>query len=143
MRQNERADVSQFNPPRLTRTLTGHGTVRELAVRSNMLFGEDEVMYCTAVLCQIAAVNGQRRADDESGPLRTQPDDHISNLLGRPQASDRFLIDDLSSNLRVTLHPTFDGRCPDPARAHYVDANSARDILQGRRLRQTNDSVFR
>jgi hypothetical protein len=108
-----------------------------------MLFGGVKLMRDTACLCQVAAIDRERRADDESGSLGTQPDDHLGNFLRRPQAADWFLGDDLPRNLRVTLYPALDRRCPDLARAHRIDANSVRDILQRGGLGQSDDAMFR
>src|SRR4029453_9315194 len=108
-----------------------------------MLFGGVKSMRDTACLCQVAAIDRERRADDESGSPGTQPDYHLLDFLWRPQASNWFLGDDLPRNLRVTLHPALDRRCPDPARAHRIDANSVRDILQRGRLGQSDDAMFR
>src|SRR5438045_511083 len=66
----------------------------------------------------VAAIDVVRGAADVAGPIRTQPDHHLGDLLRVAHAAHRDLRDDLlaAAAHRVLGHPGFD-----EAGAHRVD----------------------
>src|SRR3954447_2572802 len=90
----------------------------------------------------IAAVDGQRDADDEAGSGAAQPQDRGGDLLAASEPADRLPDDGIvHAELAAGDHPR-DHRRLDGAGADGVDADPARRVLQRGALGEAEDAVL-
>src|SRR5262245_22634462 len=75
---------------------------------------------------KVTAVDHEGRSHDEGRLVRAKPQDRLGDFFRRAQSTDRFLKQDLFSDVRRALDPVSDGSGFDPARADDTGA-AARD----------------
>ena len=97
----------------------------------------------TASLHRLAAIDDHGVPDDEGGRVRTQPNDGRSDLLGLSHPADRLLRDHPRPPLGGASAEPVHHRGVDDPRAHGVHADVRLRVIEGRRLRETDDAEFR